>query len=110
MLLPKEFQSFLSRLSVAEYTPRPDNEGWNAMIARISNPGTLADIDEETYDYFLNVLPPKQRLGAAYAFAEGAEPLRLFWRSGRRYLCRQLTWDETRDFCRLTQMSFPYWS
>ena len=109
MPMSTSLKYFLSQLSVAEHVPRPDGEEWKAMIDRISIPGKIADIDGETYDYFLEVLPPKFMSGSLFAFAEGAEPLRLFWRSDNRHFCRQLTWEETKEFCRLAGVTFPYW-
>jgi hypothetical protein len=105
-------------------SPLPTEETWTDMITRISTPGTAAIICEETYDYFLNVLPPKFQSRYLFAFAEGAEPLRLFWQPARLTngasrllaahglelcpcLCRQLTWHETRDFCRLAGIPLP---
>jgi hypothetical protein len=89
--------------------PRPESEDWSALIKRINRPGIVAVINEETFSYFLEVLPPKYQSGGLFAFAESAEELRLFWRSGKQHFCRQLTWDETRIFCRLSGTSFPYW-
>ena len=43
-----------------------------------------------------------------FAFAEGAEPLRLFWQKADRYFCRQLTWPETQTFCRLAAIPLPW--
>ncbi len=103
------FAYVLSRLGDALRVPRPPGEDWAALVARISVPGTTAEIDEETFVYFLGVLPPKYQSGGAFAFAEGAEALRLFWRSGGQSFCRQLTWDETKLFCQLTGTPFPYW-
>ena len=108
MPVSTDLKYFLSCLSSAEHVPRSDNEEWKTMIARISIPGKIANIDEETFMYFLEVLPPKFQSGNAFAFAEGAEPLRLFWRSAEHHFCRQLSWDETKQFCRLAEMSFPY--
>ncbi len=104
-----DLQHFLSHLNAAKRIPRPDGEDWPALIARISTPSTIAEIDEEAFSYFLEVLPPKFQSGGTFAFAEGAEELRLFWRSGKQYFCRQLTWDETKTFCQLTGTAFPYW-
>ena len=56
---------------------------------------------EETYYYFLEVLPPQYQNGNVFAFAEGTEELRVFWRSKGQYFCRQLTWDETVILARL---------
>ena len=110
--MEQDFRQFLARLQQieqAETVPRPDNEEWKALIDRIGVPGSIAEIDAEIFWYFLEVLPPKYQLGSAFTFAEGAEPFRLFWRKADRYFCRQLTWDETTDFCRLAKLPFPYW-
>jgi hypothetical protein len=98
---------YIAQVQQADVIPRPEREDWSALIARIATPGKIAAIDEETFWYFLEVLPPKYQTGGLFAFAEGAEALRLFWRKGERYFCRQLTWDETMDFCRLTHISLP---
>jgi hypothetical protein len=108
MPVSKDLKQFLSCLSNAEHVPRPDNEEWAAMIPRISTPGKIADIDEETYWYFLEVLPPKFMGGSCFPFAEGAEPLRFFWHSSEQYFCRQLTWDETKQFCSLAHIDLPW--
>jgi hypothetical protein len=101
-------REFLLRMRVAEHTQRPEPEEWKAVIDRISLPGIIADIDEETYGYFLDVLPPKFMSGSAFAFAEGAEPLRLFWQEGEQFFCRQLTQDETVQFCSLAHIPLPW--
>jgi hypothetical protein len=106
--MPVTLQELLSQLQQAETVPRPDNEEWKALIERISVPGKIAEIDEETWWYFLEVLPPKFQRGNLFAFAEGAEPLRLFWRNGERHFCRQLTWDETQQFCSLARIPLPW--
>lgn len=95
---PAAARSALASLRASPVLPRPDGEQWAGMIGRISTPGHAAEIDEETYDYFLDVLPPRW-MGEGFMFAEGAEPLRYFWRAGRQFFCRQLTWDETAAFC-----------
>lgn len=101
-------KELVAQLQQAELIPRPDNEDWPAVITRISIAGQIAEIDEETFWYFLEVLPPKYQRGHLYAFAEGAEALRLFWRQAERYFCRQLTWDETQQFCRLAHIPLPW--
>ena len=103
-----DLRELLAKLHQAEIVPRPENEEWAALIPRITVPGRIAAIDEETYWYFLEVLPPKYQRGSLFAFAEGAEPLRLFWQKGEQYFCRQLTWDETQTFCRLARISLPW--
>ncbi len=101
--------AYLAHLRAAECVPRPDDEPWPALIARICEPGRVAAIDPKTFDYFLNVLPPKYQGDATFAFAEGAEPLRLFWQAGGHFFCRQLTWEETALFCQRSSTAFPYW-
>ena len=104
----RSLAEYVAFLRQAEIVPRPDGEEWKAMIARIHVTGTIAEIEEETYWYFLEVLPPKYQRGNLFAFAEGAEALRIFWQKGDAYFCRQLTWDETTDFCRLARISLPW--
>ena len=99
---------YVAQLQQADVIPRPEDEDWPALISRISMPGQIAAIDAETYWYFLEVLPPKYQRGNLFAFAEGAEALRLFWQKGEHYFCRQLTWAETTDFCRLARISLPW--
>ena len=102
-------KELINQLQSAEIIPRPDNETGEVLMHRLSTPAVIAAIDEETYFHFLDVLPPKCQLGGLFAFAEGAEALRLFWLKDNQFFCRQLTWDETKDFCRLASISFPYW-
>ena len=104
----RTFAEFVAFLRQAEVVPRPDGEEWSAMIARISVSGTIAALDEETFWYFLEVLPPKYQRGSLFAFAEGAEALRIFWQTGDAYFCRPLTWDETQEFCRLARIPIPW--
>jgi hypothetical protein len=108
MNVPVTLREFVGQLQLAQVIPLPDGEDWPALIARISIPGQIAAINEEGFWYFLEVLPPKYQRGNLFAFAEGAEALRLFWQKGDSYFCRQLTWDETTDFCRLARISLPW--
>ena len=78
------------------------------MIDRISVTGAIAAIDVETFFYLLEVLPPKFQQGSLFAFAEGVEPLRVFWRKGDAHFCLALTWDETQEFCRLARIPVPW--
>lgn len=86
--------------------PRPAEETWEAMIARIQS-GRLSRIDRGTYAYFLEVLPPKYMGPSFFAFAEGAEPIKLFIRRHNRFLARQLTAEETQAFCGLAGIPLP---
>lgn len=104
----RSLAEFIAFLRQSEIVPRPDREEWKAMIARISVTGAVAAIDEETFFYFLEVRPPKFQQGSLFVFAEGAEPLRVFWRKGDAHFCRPLTWDETQEFCRLARIFVPW--
>ena len=86
----------------------PATEDWDGMILRTHTSGIVCEIKEETYWYFLEVLPPHfMGNGSHFGFAEGAEPLRLFWTTRDGYRCRQLTDDETRQFCHLANIPLP---
>ena len=101
-------RDLLAQLRSAPLVARPPEEAWPDLMARTARTGVVCAIDEETYDYFLNVLPPKY-LGHGFAFAEGAEALRYFWHANsERHFCRQLTWEETREFCRLANIPLPH--
>lgn len=97
---PEALHDFLAGLTAGKSQPLPAGEAWAPMIERITTPGAIQEIAEETWDYFLDVLPPHWMARGAFTFAEGAEPWRLFWRRNGRFFCRQLTWDETRCFIR----------
>lgn len=90
----------LTRLKTGETVPIPAGEEWAGMIERTTASGRVCEVDEETHDYFLEVLPPRW-MRSGFAFGEGGDHLRLFWRAGGKYFCRQLTDDEHAEFCRL---------
>ena len=90
--------------------PLPENEEWAAAVARLSVPGRVAEISEEIYFEFLEVLPPKLLRGSFFAFAEGQEPLRVFLRRQEKYLGRLLTQEETDRLCKLTGLPKNYGS
>jgi hypothetical protein len=88
-------QLFAELMATRLATSLPGNESWPELIQRISVPGRINEITEDVYWYFLEVLPPRLFNGNRFCFAEGDEPLRLFWRRGRHYFCRQLTQQES---------------
>lgn len=100
----------VARLKQGDIVARPVSEDWAGMIGRTTTEGRVCEVDGETYDYFLDVLPPRwMGMGnGRFAFGEGADPLRLFWAAntpdGRRYFCRQLSEGETVLFCRLARI------
>ncbi len=105
---PQSVHEFVRRLMRAgPIVPLPPSESWNEMILRTSADHWNHAIEEETYDWYLECLPPKYQGRGWFAFAEGAEPLRLFvqWKNG--FLTRRLTWEETDQFCTLANISLP---
>jgi len=102
---------YLARLKAGEAVPLPaGGEGWADHVRRVSTEGQIAEVSEEQYDYWLEVLPPHWMNGSHFCFAEGAEAIRLFWheRTTGHYLARQLSWDETLRFCELAGIPPPY--
>src|SRR5947209_20549909 len=59
MPMPPPLRHFLSHLNVAERAALPPAEEWKDHVARISVPDRIAEVTEEHYDYWLEVLPPK---------------------------------------------------
>ncbi len=100
-------REFLADIRNAAVVPLPPAENWSAMIARIHAEGRVCEINEDTYDWFLECLPPKW-MGSGFAFAEGAEAIKLFWKHDDRYFVRQLTWSETQTFCHLANIPVPH--
>ena len=70
-------------------------------------PGAVWEVDEETYFYYLEVLPPQFMDARCYCFAEGAESYLLFWRRDDRYFARQLTMAETEAISKLAGIPLP---
>ena len=68
----------------------------------------IAQITEETWYWFLEVLPPKLHGGSWFAFAEGQEPLKIFCRQRGQHFCRQLTWEETWRVCEASGLPRDY--
>jgi hypothetical protein len=67
---------------------------WSRFIEAMHS-GEEVEIDEEMYYYWLEALPPvfmyKVIDGKKYefGFAEGAEPVTVFWRKDGRFFCRR---------------------
>ena len=99
---------FVAALKAAELVPLPQQEEWKEHVERISVPGRVAEITEDNFEYWLEVLPPKFMRGSHFCFAEGAEAFRFFWQDKGRYFVRQLTWEETVTFCRLAGIELPW--
>jgi hypothetical protein len=93
--------TYFRELTAGEAIPRPENEEWEAMMNRIESVSGPVEIDEKTYWYFLETLPPRFMRENYFCFAEGSEPYRLFWEQDGRYFARQLDWQQTKNFGRL---------
>lgn len=105
--MPLELLAYLASLRSGEVIPPPIIESWPLMIARIRQPGCVNEIDDDVFEHFLGCLPPQWMGQGGFAFAEGAEPLSLFWQSAGKHFVRQLTWHETYQFCRLASIPIP---
>jgi len=102
------FTAYLAKLKQVPIEPLPpQGEEWPALVERISRPGNAAEVTEEAFDYWLEVLPPHWMGRNGFCFAEGMEPFRFFWRSGNRFFTRRLSWPETLDFCKLAGIRPP---
>jgi hypothetical protein len=73
---------------------KPDHqERWARLIESMNKPNNITEIDEQTWYYWLEVLPPivmhqRVRKGGrvySFGFAEGAEDIKGFWHQGGRY-------------------------
>ena len=105
--MPTSLSAYLTTLFDGEVIPHPPVENWPLMIDRIRVPGRINVITEEVYEHFLGCLPPHWMDDGMFAFAEGVEPLSLFWHQSGEYYVRQLTWKETGQFCRHAHISLP---
>ena len=105
---PQTLAEYLAQLKVGDIVPRPADEDSEALIARIAHaePGQIYVVDEETYFYYLEVLPPRFMSGGLFGFAEGSGTLLLFWRPSQDvYHARPLDDAETDTFYRLAKIS-----
>ena len=93
--------AFIRYLQAGVPSLLPKGEIWSEMIRRMTAPGALCEVSEDTFDYFLDVLPPRWMGREGFAFGEGMDYVRLFWKSGEKFLSRQLTREENVTFCRL---------
>lgn len=66
-----------------------------------TRPGVIAEVDEETYFFYLEMLFPRWMGREGVCFGEGVEPYLLFWRKAGRHFVRQLTMEETQRFARI---------
>lgn len=98
---------FLAQLRLGEPVPIAPWEGHEELLPRVAHaePGKILEIDEETYFYFLEVLPPRFQRRGEFCFAEGSGPFHLFWKASGKFFARALSEEETDAFCRLARLS-----
>lgn len=89
--------------------PVPLTEG-RGILRLPKETGVIFETNEETYDHFLDALPPRYVHGHLFCFAEGDNPLTLFFRRGGQYFVRQLSEAETGELRSLADFAMPgYW-
>lgn len=82
-------------MSVVEAGKVYSCDNWDEMITA-TNSGEKFECTEDVFDYFLEVLPPVfmskritlpdgEVVKASFGFAEGAETITAFWKSGGKY-------------------------
>ena|SRR5436190_95732 len=107
-------KDLIGRLTTGKADKMPSGETWERIIYRIHVTGRIHQITEDVFDYFLEVLPPRWMRGPYFAFAEGADPLQLFWFRRRHesgateHFTRKLTDDEIDQFCTLSRIPRDY--
>ena len=97
-------KSYLEELTEGEAAPLPADNTWEATMEWMQHGSGPAEIDEETYFWFLEVLPPRIMVGHYFCHAEGMEPFRLFWKRNGCYFVRSLDWRHTKTLCRLARI------
>jgi hypothetical protein len=108
MATPNQLAAFLASLRVCDHViPIAEEDDSEAVRIRLitAGPGQIIAIDEETYWYFLEVLPPRWQAGGQFCFAEGSEEFIYFWRSKEDHFARRLSDEETDTVCRLAPTS-----
>ena len=100
---PQSLWAFLNTL--ASVDPEPLSSVDDEQTPPWHETGKVFEIDEKTYWYFLELLPPRWMDGDWFAFGAGSGSFRLFWQIRGVYFLRELTQDETRTFCEFSRVS-----
>jgi len=101
---PVSLASLLKRFTAPEPVALATDDG----IQRLpSETGVVFLTNEETYDHFLDALPPRFMDGHLFCFAEGSNPYTLFFRHGGQYFVRRLSEAETKELRRLAGDDWP---
>lgn len=107
MTAAMSIREYVGLLKCADIVALPPDEEWKKHVERLSVPGRIAQVSEEQYAYWLDVLPPRWIAGSHFCFAEGVEAFHLLWRDKDGKIGRQPTWEETVTFCRLARIPLP---
>jgi len=104
---PITLGEYLLRLRQGEPVPMAPWEGHEELHPRVvqAEPGTIIEVDEETYFDFLEVLPPRYQRGGEFCFAEGSGTFLYFWQASGKFYARSLSEEETDTICRLARVS-----
>ena len=83
----------------AEISRLPGYEDWYAFMERIAVPGRMHEITADAYRSLLEASTPRLYSSNRFCVANADGLLRLFWTTGGRYFCRQLTREESNRVC-----------
>ncbi len=101
-----DLKTFLEKIEAAPLVARPSGEGWIQFAVRSEQTGVACEITEATYRYYLVRIHTALGDGR-FASVEGPQAIRLFWIVQGTYRCRQLTLEETAEFCLLAGILPP---
>jgi hypothetical protein len=105
---PPTLRDYLVQLKVGCPVLDAPWEDSDELYTRVvtAEPGTILLIDEETYFYFLELLPPRFQMNGQFFFGEGTGTFIFLWRASTgKYYARPLSDEETDEFCRLARVS-----
>ena len=58
--MASSLSQLIAELKAGPVVPLPAGEAWEEMIKRTSGTGRVHEVNEETYEWFLEVLPPRE--------------------------------------------------
>lgn len=99
--------TILAAFMTGEARPWNPSFNWIEILDHI-HCGDIVEVDEETLEYWLEVLPPKAMRGNWFVFAERQKPLTLYWQRDGRYFVHHLSWRETFRFCAAIGLPLDY--
>ena len=96
-------ECYLEELTAGEAEVMPPDNIWEVTLAWTSCDSGPAEIDEDTYLWFLELDPPRIMVDNYFCSAEDLERFRLFWKRNGQHFVRSLDWTQTKTLCRLAQ-------